>query len=263
MNSSKTSRCMGIGALALMIALPGSSLLADEAQPALAPAGASDAAPYTWTGFYVGAHLGYGWGQGGRGDAVPLPDPVSFGIPVVPLSPAASGMLEGLQLGYNYQVGRFVLGVEDDFSVTDMSGSKNISPVAINGGGTIPGFMTSRIQTDWLDTLCLRGGFTPVQRLLLYGKGGVAVGQVSYGADTSFTGLDYPVSLSETKWGWIAGAGAEYAISRHWSVRLEYLYYDLGNEAAIGNASDGRPFAMRYSWQTAAQTVNLGVNYKF
>jgi len=267
MNSSKTRRCVGIGALALMLALPGSSLLhANEAQPTLAPAGATDVAEYSWTGFYLGAHVGYGWGQGGRGDAVPVAGTGSFGIPVIPLSPAADGMLEGLQVGYNYQIYCLVLGIEDNFSITDMSGSKNISPVPQNSLIPVPSFMTSRMKTDWLDTLCLRAGITPVDRLLLYGKGGLAVGQVSYSADANFPLplASYPASFSETKWGWIAGAGAEYAISQHWSVRLEYLFYDLGNESKTANALNPVAYSpLRYSWQTAAQTVNLGVNYKF
>ena len=84
-----------------------------------------------------------------------------------------------------------------------------------------------------------RLGVAVTPDLLLYGTGGLAYGHVDASANTQlFNGdgslfAEYPASISTTKVGWTAGAGAEWMFARNWSAKLEYLYVDLGSESAI------------------------------
>jgi outer membrane immunogenic protein len=73
-----------------------------------------------------------------------------------------------------------------------------------------------------------------------------------------------PASVSKTKVGWTAGAGAEWMFARNWSAKLEYLYVDLGSDSAIGNFTPPDPnFKVGYTWHTRENTVRVGVNYRF
>ena len=254
------------GAL-LASAFSGAALSADlpvKAAP-LAPVPAA----YNWTGFYLGANFGYGWG---RGDTTfdPLPTAAIF----VNLAPTTLGLtprgaLGGLQLGYNWQTGMMVFGVETDFQWSGMDASVTQAPIIQNNGTPFPGagFLTASERTDWFGTLRARFGVTPVDRLLLYVTGGLAYGHVKYSADTDFRPVgteNYPASVSKTRAGWTVGAGAEWAFMPHWSLKAEYLYYDLGNESVTVNpAIPLPPFQVHYQWETRASVARVGVNYKF
>src|SRR5947207_239651 len=112
-----TMRSLLIG-LASATALNGAAMAADMARPVYKapPAGVLPVA-YDWTGFYVGGHVGYGWAEKDWRDA--------FGLN---LSNRASGFLGGGQVGFNYQINQFVLGVEGDFSWRGINGGTTISP---------------------------------------------------------------------------------------------------------------------------------------
>lgn len=223
---------------------------------------------FTWTGFYVGAHVGYGWGNV---DTLftPLPDaPTFFDLEVTKLEPDPNGVIAGGQLGYNYQWRCLVLGAEADFSWSDMDGTVTRSPIIRSDGSSFGGgTLTAHQDTDWFGTVRLRMGFAPVCRLLLYGTGGLAYGDVNYSANSDFRGpgtIQYPASFDKTKVGWTAGGGAEYAFNKRWSVKVEYLYYDLGDEDSIANPVPANPpFRVRYDWLTTAHTVNVGLNFHF
>ncbi|MBC9879820.1 porin family protein [Bradyrhizobium sp. INPA01-394B] len=147
--------------LVIIAALPASAadLIARKA-PAL------EIQAFNWTGFYAGAHLGSGWvserqtylGTNGVGlDAVGTN-----------YSTTRSSALGGLNAGYNYQIGRFVIGASGDFSWTRASGS------AVTASNDLPGFViTTNGRTDWYATLAARAGIA-FNDVLLYGKGGVA-----------------------------------------------------------------------------------------
>ena len=223
---------------------------------------------FDWTGPYIGLHVGYGWGDADT-DFNPLPSATQF-VNLAPqtLRPDPSGAVGGIQGGYNYQMGCFVFGIEADFSGSGMSGTKNVSPIIQNNGTPFAGGVLSAHQsTDWYGTVRPRVGFLAMPTLLLYATGGFAYGEVNYSASTDYRPVGntvYASSYSKTKVGWTVGAGAEYAVSKHWTVKTEYLYIDLGSESAIANPQiPAGTNQVGYKWQTTDHTFNVGLNYKF
>jgi outer membrane immunogenic protein len=266
-----------IGALFVSAALGTAAFAGTEAysgkemkQVAPAPPPECD---FTWTGFYFGGNAGYGWGHADT-DFEPLPDAATF-VSLKPreLSPDPGGFIGGGQVGYNYQVNKwFVLGAEADFQGTDIEGDDSTSPIVqFSGLPNAPdSFLFAHERMQWLGTVRGRIGFAPICRLLIYGTGGFAYGNVDYSANTNFGAGNptYPVDFSETKTGWTAGGGVEYALTNHWTVRAEYLHYDLGDEhrtqnELIGGVPAGPPFFVRYNFETSGEIVRAGFNFKF
>jgi outer membrane immunogenic protein len=223
---------------------------------------------YDWTGFYIGGQVGYGWGNGDtRFD--PLPDPATFiNMQPTTLSPDPRGWLGGFQGGYNYQFDHIVIGGESSFSWTGIKGTVTQTPIIQNNGTPLPGggLQTTTQDTDWFGTLRFRAGGA-WDRVFIYGTVGLAYGKVNYSANTDFrpTGTtQYPAAFSDTKTGWTGGFGGEFAINRHWTVRTEYLFYDLGDATFIANPTPALPpFQVQYTWKTQAHTFNSGFNYRF
>lgn len=224
---------------------------------------------YNWTGFYAGVNVGYGWGNA---DTFfnPLPSAAQF-VNLAPqtLSPDPVGVIGGAQAGYNWQINHFVFGLEADIQGADINGNVVRSPIIQNNGTPFPGagFVSAHERLDWFGTARVRLGVTPADRLLLYVTGGVAFGDVSYSAQTDFRPVgteQYPAAFSRTKAGWTAGFGTEWAFMENWSVKMEYLFIDLGNESTIVNPVPPLPpFQVGYSWKTQEQILRFGVNYKF
>jgi len=230
--------------------------------PMVAPA-------YSWTGFYVGGTVGYGWG----GQAINLtPDAnyaPAFALGAIPGSLAANprGVFGGLEYGTNWQFQRIVLGLESDFSFSDIKRSQTlfntVNPAGITNQGQqkLDSFSTSRVRV----------GYTVQDNLLLYATAGLADGHAT--ASSSVTtgggacaipgGGNCPAgSDSKTLWGWAAGAGVEYGMG-HWSAKLEYLHYDLGhlNYLMTDPTAPGQFIAA--STKFSGDIVRAGVNYRF
>jgi outer membrane immunogenic protein len=168
--------------------------------------------PYNWTGFYVGINGGGGWGSSDWSGN-------SF---------ATSGGLVGGTLGYNWQLGQGVYGLEADIGWSNISGS------------TACGITICETHNDWLGTARGRFGYA-FDRFMPYITGGLAFG----GIQQNVVGF---LSNSDSKVGWTLGAGVEGAIAGPWTAKIEYLYVDLGTSA---NA-DFR-----------ANLVRAGLNYRF
>jgi outer membrane immunogenic protein len=186
---------------------------------------------YDWTGFYVGGHVGYGFADKNWQDG--------FGLDV---SHTANGFLGGGQAGFNYQTGMFVFGVEGDFSA-----------MGVKGGTTALG-STFNTDVNWTATLAGRAGVA-FDRWLVYGKGGAAWAKDRY--TTNFYTFPGTVDLRDTRLGWVAGAGVEYAFAPNWSAKLEYNYMDFGSK----NVSFFPGTSTNIDQQV--QEVKFGVNYKF
>ena len=231
---------------------------------------------FTWTGFYLGGNFGYGWGNADT-DFDPLPSAARFfDLEPTTLNPDPSGFIGGGQIGFNWQWNKWlVLGIESDFQGTDIEGHDTQSPIFdITGAPDVAGTkLDAHERIQWFGSTRGRIGFAPWCRVLLYATGGVAYGNVDYSANTDFgsgrhNGITYPVSFSQTNVGWTAGAGIEYAVGHHWTVKAEYLYYDLGNEDRTQNqllfgVPNGPPFFVHYNFETTGNIVRGGFNYKF
>jgi outer membrane immunogenic protein len=221
---------------------------------------AAESAPsFNWTGPYAGFHIGYGWSDADTNLSV-----VGFGqsLPLSTLSPGPGGAVGGLQAGYNYQMGCFVVGIEADFSGSGISGTANVSPVT----GYTFGVMTAHESINWFGTLRPRLGYIVMPNVLVYATGGLAYGDVSYSGNVSaqpVINIQYPASLSTTKVGWALGGGVEYALCRNWTIKAEYMYMDLGNESAIVGSIPPGVGEVGYDWKTTANIFQIGMNYKF
>ena len=138
---------------------------------------------FTWTGIYLGINAGYHWGGSATqftGAEMGTTPAFTAGLSdgVIPTTGAggASGAIAGGAIGYNWQINSFVLGLEVDIDGTSgrktlntVHGPDNVIPRAV--------FFTSSQGLDWLGTVRGRIGFTPIDRLLIYGTGGLAFGE--------------------------------------------------------------------------------------
>jgi outer membrane immunogenic protein len=241
-----------------------------------------EAAAYNWTGFYAGVSAGYGWSQDtlSRSGIDPIFSTLVFAFGFVPTSAGVGsrGGLGGITAGYNYQTDRTIYGVETDFSYSGIRGSSQNVHVSL--GPADPTVTTlDEKKLDSFGTLRGRVGFLPAPSLLAYVTGGLAYGHaVASTTTTAFdsTGADQcqigslgctAGSTSGLKAGWTLGAGIESIVAHHWSVKAEYLYYDLGRTSYVSTYSSaplaGRPAAMQTSVRFNGSIVRLGVNYLF
>jgi outer membrane immunogenic protein len=225
------------------------------------------AVPYNWQGFYVGGHFGYGWG----GDAVNFTPDVNyapaFAAGIVPSSLAGDprGILGGIQYGTNWQFNRIVLGWDSDFSFSDIKGSETVVTMAGGGGGPITNSGEQKLR--WFSTTRARAGYTITDNLVLYGTGGLASGRASASSSVLLAGCPgagncTAGSKAKTLWGWAAGGGLEYGMD-HWSMKLEYLHYDLGSLDYNMTDPTAPGTFIAASTRFSGDIVRAGVNYRF
>jgi opacity protein-like surface antigen len=223
-----------------------------------------------WTGLYVGgfgsALLGFAdWNYVGGG-----------------VSPRVGGYLFGGNVGYNYQTGAWVLGIEAELGKTNLIGSTACGPLLADVTGTAnaaPGFMmTCNAWANWIGTATARVGYA-WERVLLYAKAGGAWTR-EYVSATCNYGPNHPVEVAilggiqactnpaeaisngfaasgNTRTGWIVGYGTEFALTRNWSARAEYNYIKFGDRNVI--ASDGSVLNIGMHVSEA----KVGLNYRF
>ena len=222
---------------------------------------------YTWTGVYVGANFGYGWGNGDTAFE-PLPSAAAFiNMQPVTINAKPRGFTVGGQGGYNWQSGHFVGGAEASVSWSNIKGTATVTPIIQNNGTAFTGgSQTTTQDIDYIGTFRGRAGGA-WNRVYLYGTAGLAFGRINYAANTDFrpTGtVQYPSAFSKTKAGWTAGFGGEVAVNEHWSWKTEYLYFDFGKETATANPSSPLPpFQVMYTWNTTFHSFNTGFNYRW
>ncbi len=193
MTTRLTRTCVAVAAL-----LAGSlaAQAADMPRPSYYKTPAYVAPAYAnWTGFYVGVNGGYGWGTS------------DWDFPSLGSDP--TGGVYGGTLGYNFQTGTWVWGLEGDFDGTTIKGSTDCF------GGSC------EIKMPWLATGRLRLGYAGWNNWMPYLTGGAAYGNIK--ATSPFG------DASQSQWGWTAGAGLEYAFGANWSAKVEYLYVNLGD----------------------------------
>jgi outer membrane immunogenic protein len=193
------------------------------------------AAPFSWTGFYVGGELGWNWSRydlGSSSDRVlTFPNFVPVTVAVPGFSFNDSQLVGGGQLGYNQQFGKFVIGFEGDFEARSFSGSRTVvllfsNPPEIDFLG-----IRRSLKTDWMASSRLRAGVV-WERFLFYGTGGAAFADLSLHAGDAYnTSPPQPSSDDATVIGWTAGAGAEWAVVNAFSLGFEYRHSDFGSKS--------------------------------
>jgi outer membrane immunogenic protein len=255
-----------------MFALPAAAAdLPYAAQPAPSPSFGVVSSSYNWSGFYAGVNGGYGWSHE-DGLSVSSDQAFFFNDPAFDGFRHSEGdaFTGGAQVGYNYQLGSFLVGVEADINYANLETE--------TFGALDQDFMDesldARSKLDWFGTVRARVGFIPVNRFLVYATGGLAYGSVEVsGVDTaSYDRLGSPADAwtgtnSDTNFGWTIGAGAEYALTDNLILRGEALYVDLGGTKVTGtytgaaNEVAGDTFAAISD--TKFTVLRAGLNYKF
>ena len=262
----------------------GPALAADLGRPVYRPV-LAPVAVYNWTGFYVGGNVGYVASRNSMSTvATPTPD-VVFGIPpgvteglaALATGPLPSGNTNGFigggQIGYNWQFGNYVAGVETDIqglSQSNNGGTITLTQVVV--GRPVTSTRTASETTRYLGTARGRLGFLVGPAFLVYGTGGLAYGDTNASYTLTQTGTNGFVGLgsgglSGTRAGWTAGVGAEWRFVQNWSAKLEYLHYDLGSPS-FSNVGSGN-FLTLVPYQTGVTStqfrgdiVRVGLNYK-
>ncbi len=275
--------------------LAGSAMAADLPSRKAAPVYVPPAPTFTWTGLYGGINIGYGFGNGDQdvggtsyvspGAAVGAPPPLGTAWS---LQNNIQGVLGGGQVGYNYQFNPWlVVGFETDIQAADLhSQSTGGGAAGTSAGGWFPHFslVNQTKSVDWFGTVRGRLGvtFPNIPTLLVFGTGGLAYGQVVHtfgvgefyappGAGVTGAIIGSGSDYDGTKVGWTAGGGLEWSPGgawSAWSVKVEYLYTDLGSTTVGGGGiisfpAGGPVFAYTHTSETRFHTVRAGLNWHF
>lgn len=251
---------------------------------------AAPAPVMNWTGFYIGGNIGGGWGDRSVDYSANDPASVSLFSAVVhgapsPSSFKSSGVLGGLQLGYNWQAGpNWLVGVETDFDWSGIKGSGTTTGIV---GITNPFSETVEERIKWFGTVRARLGYLATPNLLAYATGGFAYGRVehtgsydlvgplgatvvvgAFSANCSPNAACLAGSSSNIATGWTAGGGVEYAIWQKWTLKAEYLYVSLDGKSvtqsalAVLGGTAPSSFNANFS-RTNFNVGRVGVNYRF
>lgn len=222
--------CLRIAVLALGVVL-GSQAYAADLPVKAAPHAMFNPAPVTtWTGFYVGGNIGYGWANADRNH------PTTSGV----TSETLDGIVGGGQIGYNWQTGRWVLGIEADMQGTDQKKT---------GSGSVLGITYSTTdKVDYFGTVRGRLGYA-FGPWMPYVTGGWGYGK--FESTGTILGTTSGGSVSHSAW--VLGGGLEWMFAPHWSTKLEYIYFDTGSmDVGSGDTST-----------VHNNIVRAGVNYHF
>lgn len=225
------------------------------------------AAGFSWAGGYAGVNLGYagdkaqhrfGIWKEGPGD----PYDLARGS----LDITSSGFVGGAQLGWNFQNGSMVYGIEGDVQGSNVKGETSVGLSSDYYGANGDAVIGTKLKN--YATLRARVGAAVTDRFLVYGTAGVASGKTETYIHASANGESVGESIRKTKTGWTAGLGAEYAVTDRITVKSEYLYTDLGRATIASGVIDTVPGT---GWTRNGSldrkfnfhTVRVGVNYKF
>lgn len=205
--------------------------------------------PSPWNSFYIGGHVGYGWGDTTIHDT-------TGGVPDGPFGYTPAGAFGGWTVGINRQFGAIVVGLEGDMGWMDIKGAGQIASSNpayhqdITLGGGLYGVAAARM------------GYA-IGPTLFYAKGGGAF----YGgeADQTTTKPGYRTHGTDVFYGWAAGGGVEHFITSTISLKVEYLHFDFGKQGGMQTSITDPPINYQYLNTTnlTAETVKLGVNFKF
>jgi len=245
------------GLLVIMLSSASAADLAVKARSA-APSPVWD-----WTGFYAGVHAGAGWGTTEStltSISAPGIPAVIFNLPIAQNS--RSGFLGGGQVGYNFQSGWAVFGVQADVAGLDVKGTTPCLTV-----------LSCTAKSDWLATATGRIGGIVADKTLVYAKGGAAWLHTTHtvtipAAVLGGLGAGSSSSVATSSFGWLLGLGAEYAFSPNWSAFLEYDYIEFDKKSAVLDLSTlgglgAGAVTGNVDFKNKLSIAKIGVNYKF
>jgi outer membrane immunogenic protein len=238
---------VSLGMLGLLSPVQAADLPYAKAPPTVASV-------YDWTGVYIGAFGGGGFGNhnvnNATGSAVPFAD--------FSANYSSQGALGGGEVGYNWQSGNYLVGVEADGFWSGIKGN-DASQFA---NGAFPG--VGAVDADnlrWGGTLRVRGGYT-VDRWLMFFTGGYAFGSLQHTNTTPGGVVD---RFNVTGNGLTAGGGFAYAITNNLSAKFEYRYYNFNGYNRPGNPFTGLTpnGQIPYTTETTYSVVTVGLDFKF
>lgn len=262
-----------LGALALAFPAHAADLPSRKAAP-IAPSAVS----IPWNGFYAGLNAGYTWmntpakvlavGNGAALDANQQWQPYPVGMPGVAVL-NNGGFIGGGQVGYNIQLGRFLVGAEGEFE--GLAANRKTSTF-VTPGPTPVSVSVAQIGRawDWSGAATARAGYLMMPTLLVYGKGGAGFGHAAANVlDYSSTVIGMGAGVAGHVYGgWAFGGGVEWMVMPHVSVKLEYMHFDLGkHQASVQGLSYGAPITAVTNYLVSAHlqqdVVKAGVNLHF
>jgi outer membrane immunogenic protein len=259
--------------LALTVSILAASAVAASAADLTArpPAAAKAAEIFNWPGFYVGGNVGgASENESGTSNFFSSNSPAAQTNTPQSNSLRTRAVIGGVHAGYNWQMTRWVFGVEADWDWTNAKNgfcrqTDNLSAACTDNGR---GFLTLHGRTEWLNSARGRLGYA-WDRFMIYGAGGAAWAKFDSsinanclvaGCGSNTVSQNTTVNFSDTKPGWVAGGGVEAMLDTDWIARAEYLHYDFGsvtNTLAAAQQSTTWSRAFRY------ETVRVGLSYKF
>jgi len=238
-----------------VLGFSGAASAADLGPP---PAPVYKVAPYEppqfyWTGLYLGGNVGGGWTQGSWTDSM---FGIGWGNPNNPV------FIGGAQVGANYQIQHFVIGLEADFDWAASHRVNNVVTFTPPGAG--PNSFQLASNNRWITTLAARAGYA-FDSILLYVKGGggwVGSGHITLSNLTTNSAATFSNGSTDT--GWLVGGGLEWAFAHNWTVRFEYDFLGLSNRSFVVPAAfpvlAGDTFTSQHH---NVQMATVGINYLF
>jgi len=231
--------------------------------------------PHYWSGYYVGVQAGYHWGAGSASLSLKpdLPTWLSYSPDYAQFhgryDHTVDGPLWGAQLGFNWRSGTLVFGMEADLAWLSADARAQRTALVDHGGTDFLVRGESQQEIDWLGTLRGRFGILLLddRRLLVYLTGGLAYGRVSTAHAATNITLDGGFEGSSSGWevGGTVGAGLELVIQGGWTLKAEYLYYDLGSRRVGSvhvNLSDPPEFGADARYELQGHIARVGLNYR-
>jgi opacity protein-like surface antigen len=235
-----------LGSMALAAMISGPAMAAD--MPVKTYNAPSPIVVYDWSGFYIGAHLGFDWENYNYSGVNTI-----TGAPGSSGSGNVSNIFAGFQAGYNYMIApKILLGVEADISRDNASGWG----LGFNDGSYGQGVL------EWTGTARGRIGYA-ANNVLFYGTSGFAWGdgdftRVQIGAGNPGSPPGTVETASATRIGWTSGGGIEVGVMPNLTVKAEYRYTDYGN-FNVALPAENRTLSIG----TRSEALLLGANYKF
>jgi outer membrane immunogenic protein len=226
--------------------------------------------PWSWTGFYVGGNVGFSAGRS-RTDNTFFNDVTGKPLLTASHDFNMNGAIGGGQIGYNWQYGPWVWGLEADIQASGQDGRHTfVCDVDIcNRHGDVVDVDVRR-RLDWFGTVRGRFGTTVwTPAVLAYVTGGLAFGQIKTDVTVDGpTGPSFPTNntfnFDRTRAGWTVGAGVEARLGGNWTGKLEYLFMDLGKVSFTEvSPITAPPLRAQFNSRFTDNIVRVGLNYKF